>query len=222
MSSEERVLDMMAQLDEHSEKIPEGMYLQFCDHLKFFYQKDENKKRLELLELQRQLAVEVVGRLAAETRRRPVIERQAIQVEEGRRNMFIDDEEREVVLREAEQRVLAVEVERLVAETRRRPVIERQAIQVEEGRRNMFIDDEEREVVLREAEQRVLRRKVRGRRGENQRRGNMFIDDDLGEEQRDEEQDEMVALFARPPGPRRCGCCRQLGHNRRTCPQRVQ
>jgi hypothetical protein len=172
MSSEERVLDMMAQLDEHSEKIPEGMYLQFCDHLNFFYQKDENKKRLELLELQRQLAVEVVGRLAAETRRRPVIERQAIQVEEGRRNMFIDGEEREVVLREAEQR--------------------------------------------------VLRRKVRGRRGENQRRGNMFIDDDLGEEQRDEEQDEMVALFARPPGPRRCGCCRQLGHNRRTCPQRVQ
>jgi hypothetical protein len=69
MSSEERVLDMMAQLDEHSEKIPEGMYLQFCDHLKFFYQKDENKKRLELLELQRQLAVEVVGRLADETKR---------------------------------------------------------------------------------------------------------------------------------------------------------
>ena len=122
MSSEERVLDMMAQLDEHSEKIPEGMYLQFCDHLKFFYQKDENKKRLELLELQRQLA----------------------------------------------------------AETRRRPVIERQAIQVEEGRRNMFIDEEEREVVLREAEQRVLRRKVRGRRGENQWRGNMFIDATLG------------------------------------------
>ena len=26
MNSEERVLDMMAQLDEHSEKIPEGMY----------------------------------------------------------------------------------------------------------------------------------------------------------------------------------------------------
>ena len=113
MSSEERVLDMMAQLDEHSEKIPEGMYLQFCDHLKFFYQKDENKKRL-------------------------------------------------------------------AAETRRRPVIERQAIQVEEGRRNMFIDEEEREVVLREAEQRVLRRKVRGRRGENQWRGNMFIDATLG------------------------------------------
>ena len=173
MSSEERVLDMMAQLDEHSEKIPEGMYLQFCDHLKFFYQKDENiKKRLELLELQRALAVEVVGRLASETRRRPAIERQAIQVEEGRRNMFIDEEERELVRREAERC--------------------------------------------------VLRHKVRGRRGENQRRGNMFIDDDLGEEQRDEEQDEMVALFARPRGPRRCGCCRQLGHNRRTCPQRVQ
>ena len=45
MSSEERVLDMMAQLDEHSDKIPEGMYLQFCDHLKFFYQNDEKKRR---------------------------------------------------------------------------------------------------------------------------------------------------------------------------------
>ena len=59
MSSGERVLDMMAQLDEHSDKIPEGMYLQFCDHLKFFYQNDENiKKRLE------------AERLAVETRRR--------------------------------------------------------------------------------------------------------------------------------------------------------
>src|SRR6056300_683760 len=171
MNSEERVLDMMAQLDEHSEKIPEGMYLQICDHLNFFYQNVQNKKK----------------RLAAETERRSQLAQ------------------------------LAAETER-----RLRLATARQAIRVEEGRRNMFIDGEEREVVLREAEQRVLRRKVRGRRGENQRRGNMFIDDDLGEEQRDEEQDEMVALFARPPGPRRCGCCRQLGHNRRTCPQRVQ
>ena len=151
MSSEERVLDMMAQLDEHSEKIPEGMYLQFCDHLNFFYQNVQNKKK----------------RLAAETERRSQLAQ------------------------------LAAETER-----RLRLATARQAIQVEEGRRNMFIDEEEREVVLREAEQRVLRH--------------------LGEEQRDEEQEELVALFARPPGPRRCGCCRQLGHNHRTCPQRVQ
>jgi hypothetical protein len=135
MNSEERVLDMMAQLDEHSEKIPEGMYLQFCDHLNFFYQNVQNKKK----------------RLAAETERRS-------------------------------------QLAQLAAETKRRLRLAtaRQAIQVEEGRRNMFIDD------------------------------------DLGEEQRDEEQEELVALFAWPPGPRRCGCCRQLGHNRRTCPQRVQ
>ena len=99
MSSGERVLDMMAQLDEHSDKIPEGMYLQFCDHLKFFYQNDENiKKRLE------------AERLAVETRRRLANARE----------------------REAER-------ERLIFR-----------------------------------------------------------------------------------GSRRCGCCRQLGHNRRTCPQRVQ
>jgi len=119
MNSEERVLDMMAQLDEHSEKIPEGMYLQFCDHLNFFYQNVQNKKK----------------RLAAETERWSQLAQ------------------------------LAAETER-----RLRLATARQAIQVEE--------------------------------------------------QRDEEQE--VALFARPPGPRRCGCCRQLGHNRRTCPQRVQ
>ena len=119
MNSEERVLDMMAQLDEHSEKIPDGMYLQFCDHLNFFYQNVQNKKK----------------RLAAETERRSQLAQ------------------------------LAAETER-----RLRLATARQAIQVEE--------------------------------------------------QRDEEQE--VALFARPPGPRRCGCCRQLGHNRRTCPQRVQ
>jgi hypothetical protein len=111
MSSGERVLDMMAQLDEHSDKIPEGMYLQFCDHLKFFYQNDEKiKKRLE------------AERRAAETERR-----------------------RTVRLRE-------------VAETERRLAIARE----------------------REAEREAER------------------------------------------GSKRCGCCRQLGHNRRTCPQRVQ
>ena len=132
MNSEERVLDMMAQLDEHSEKIPEGMYLQFCDHLKFFYQNVQNKKK----------------RLAAETERRSQLAQLAAETERR--------------LRLAQ---LAAETER-----RLRLATARQAIQVEE--------------------------------------------------QRDEEQE--VALFARPPGPRRCGCCRQLGHNRRTCPQRVQ
>ena len=121
MSSGERVLDMMAQLDEHSDKIPEGMYLQFCDHLKFFYQNDEKiKKRLE------------AERRAAETERRLAIAR----------------------AREAGWS----SAERLAVETRRRLANARE----------------------REAEREAER------------------------------------------GSRRCGCCRQLGHNRRTCPQRVQ
>ena len=53
MTVEDRIFDMMAQLDEHSEKIPEGMYLQFCDHLKVFHQNVENEKK--------GLAAEVVG-----------------------------------------------------------------------------------------------------------------------------------------------------------------
>ena len=103
MTVEERIFDMMAKLDEHSEKIPEGMYLQFCDHLKVFHQNYENEKKGLAAE-------EVAGRLW----------------------------------------VFA---------------------QVEDYR---------------------------------------------------EENEELVAMLARPRGPRRCGCCRQLGHNRRTCPHRVQ
>jgi len=45
MTVEDRIFDMMAQLDEHSEKIPEGMYLQFCDHLKVFHQNVEKEKK---------------------------------------------------------------------------------------------------------------------------------------------------------------------------------
>ncbi len=116
MSSGERVLDMMAQLDEHSDKIPEGMYLQFCDHLKFFHQNVENEKK----------------GLAAETERRLAIARAW---EAG-----------------------WADAERLAVETRRRLANARE----------------------REAEREAER------------------------------------------GSRRCGCCRQLGHNRRTCPQRVQ
>ena len=96
MTVEERIFDMMAQLDEHSEKIPEGMYLQFCDHLKVFHQNVENEKK--------GLAAEVAGQVVGED--------------------------------------------------------------------------------------------VTGR---------LWV----------------IALVA-DYGPRRCGCCRQLGHNRRTCPQRVQ
>jgi hypothetical protein len=41
MTAVERICDMMMQLDEHSDKIPEGMYLQFCEHLKVFHQNIE-------------------------------------------------------------------------------------------------------------------------------------------------------------------------------------
>ena len=58
MTVEERIFDMMAQLDEHSEKIPEGMYLQFCDHLKVYHQNVENEKK--------GLAAEVAGQVVGE------------------------------------------------------------------------------------------------------------------------------------------------------------
>ena len=112
MNSEERVLDMMAQLDEHSEKIPEGMYLQFCDHLKVFHQNIRMNRKLR----------------------------------------------QKLVAQEAEVLAREVAAERLAVETRRRLANARE----------------------REAEREAER------------------------------------------GSRRCGCCRQLGHNRRTCPQRVQ
>jgi uncharacterized membrane protein YqiK len=135
MSSGERVLDMMAQLDEHSDKIPEGMYLQFCDHLKFFYQNDENiKKRLE-----------------AERRADEMERRRTVRLRE------VAETERRLAIARAWEAGWA-DAERLAVETRRRLANARE----------------------REAEREAER------------------------------------------GSRRCGCCRQLGHNRRTCPQRVQ
>ena len=71
MTVEDRICDMMMQLDEHSEKIPEGMYLQFCDHLKVFHQniKMNRKLRQKLVAQEAEvLAREVAAeRLAAET-----------------------------------------------------------------------------------------------------------------------------------------------------------
>ena len=50
MTVEDRICDMMMQLDEHSDKIPEGMYLQFCDHLKVFHQNVQmNRKHRQKL-----------------------------------------------------------------------------------------------------------------------------------------------------------------------------
>jgi hypothetical protein len=138
MTVEERIFDMMAQLDEHSEKIPEGMYLQFCDHLKVFHQNAQMtwKHRQKLA---REVAAQ---RRAAETERRL---REAAETE------------RRLAIARAREAGWS-SVERLAAETRRRLAIARE----------------------REAEREVER------------------------------------------GSRRCGCCRQLGHNRRTCPHRVQ
>ena len=110
MTVEDRICDMMMQLDEHSEKIPEGMYLQFCDHLKVFHQNIRMNRKLR----------------------------------------------QKLVAQEAEVLAREVAAERLAVETRRRWI------------------DAARE---REAE----------REGER--------------------------------GSRRCGCCREIGHNRRSCPR---
>ena len=110
MTVEDRICDMMMQLDEHSEKIPEGMYLQFCDHLKVFHQNIKMNRKLR----------------------------------------------QKLVAQEAEVLAREVAAERLAVETRRRWI------------------DAARE---REAEREVER------------------------------------------GSRRCGCCREIGHNRRSCPR---
>ena len=110
MTVEDRICDMMMQLDEHSEKIPEGMYLQFCDHLKVFHQNIQMNRKLR----------------------------------------------QKLVAQEAEVLAREVAAERLAVETRRR-----------------WIDAAREREAEREAER----------------------------------------------GSRRCGCCREIGHNRRSCPR---
>jgi hypothetical protein len=147
MSSGERVLDMMAQLDEHSEKIPEGMYLQFCDHLNFFHQNVENEKKG--LAIARGVGGGVGGRGKAGGR----------------------DE---------------------------KATGERAAGDPGGGR----------------AEEHVHRRG--GERG-GAAGGGTTRAASQGQGAREREAEREAER-----GSRRCGCCRQLGHNRRTCPQRVQ
>ena len=113
MTVEDRICDMMMQLDEHSDKIPEGMYLQFCDHLKVFHQN--------------------------------------VQMSKKHRQKLVAQEAREMLARE-EAEVLAREE----AAERHAPV----------------------------------------------------------------EVDPVEEVFGRRRvGPRRCGCCREIGHNRRSCPR---
>ena len=65
MTVEDRICDMMMQLDEHSDKIPEGVYLQFCDHLKVFHQNAQmNRKHRQKLVAQE--AREMLAREEAE------------------------------------------------------------------------------------------------------------------------------------------------------------
>ena len=70
MTLEDRICDMMMQLDEHSDKIPEGMYLQFCDHLKVFHQNarmnQKHRQRLVAQEAREMLAREAAEVLARE------------------------------------------------------------------------------------------------------------------------------------------------------------
>ena len=109
MTVEDRICDMMMQLDEHSDKIPEGVYLQFCDHLKVFHQN--------------------------------------VQMNRKHRQKLVAQEAREMLAREAAE-VLAREEAALALEA---------------------VPD--------------------------------FV------------------LDGRRRGPRRCGCCREIGHNRRSCPR---
>ena len=70
MTVEDRICDMMMQLDEHSDKIPEGVYLQFCDHLKVFHQNVQmNRKHRQKLVAQE---AEVLAREAVAERHAPV------------------------------------------------------------------------------------------------------------------------------------------------------
>ena len=74
MTVEDRICDMMMQLDEHSEKIPEGMYLQFCDHLKVFHQNIQmNRKHRQKLVAQEVLAREVAAERHAPEEVDPVV-----------------------------------------------------------------------------------------------------------------------------------------------------
>jgi len=71
MTVEDRICDMMMQLDEHSDKIPEGMYLQFCDHLKVFHQNVQmNRKHRQKLVAQE---AEVLAREEAAERHFAVV-----------------------------------------------------------------------------------------------------------------------------------------------------
>ena len=112
MTVEDRICDMMMQLDEHSDKIPEGVYLQFCDHLKVFHQN--------------------------------------VQMNRKHRQKLVAQEAREMLARE-EAEVLAREEAALALEAVEAP--------------------------------------------------------------------EDIFHTGRRRGPRRCGCCREIGHNRRSCPR---
>ena len=124
MTVEDRICDMMMQLDEHSDKIPEGMYLQFCDHLKVFHQNVQmNRKHRQ--KLAREVAAQMLAR----------------------------EEAAQVLAREEAYEALVRE---------------------EEAERHFAAVN-----------------------------------------------DPVLDIFraGRRRGPRKCGCCREIGHNRRSCPR---